>query len=102
MPRPFLKVQKEFGSFDNFLWDFVGGKPIVNNWTDLRSLPSRTPLSDALSKELLRRGFKFVGSTILYAYMQAVGIVNDHQADCAFREVESRAAKGAGSSPPDR
>ena len=78
----FLAVQREFGSFDRFLWDFVGGKPIVGRFRSTRRLPSRTGLSDALSKELKRRGFRFVGTTICYAHMQAVGMVNDHTVDC--------------------
>lgn len=78
----FLAVQREFGSFDRFLWDFVGGKPLVSRARPPRRLPARTALSDALSKELKRRGFRFVGTTICYAFMQAVGIVNDHAMDC--------------------
>ena len=82
--KAFLAVQKEFGSFDAYLWRFVGGKPIVLKG---RKVPAKTAESDALSKDLLRRGFKFVGSTICYAFMQAVGMVNDHQASC-FRYAE--------------
>jgi DNA-3-methyladenine glycosylase I len=78
----FLAVQREFGAFDTFLWDFVGGKPLVNRRRSLTQIPARTELSDALSKELKRRGFRFVGSTICYAFMQAVGVVNDHVTDC--------------------
>jgi DNA-3-methyladenine glycosylase I len=78
----FLKVQREFGSFDRFLWDFVGGKPMNNRFRSPRQVPARTDLSDALSKELRRRGFRFVGTTICYAFMQAVGVVDDHTADC--------------------
>ena len=78
----FLAVQREFGSFDRFLWNFVGGKPLVGRLRSWRQLPARTGLSDALSKELKRRGFRFVGTTICYAFMQAVGIVNDHTTDC--------------------
>jgi DNA-3-methyladenine glycosylase I len=78
----FLAVQREFGSFDRFLWDFVGGEPLRNRVRSLRQVPARTELSDALSKELKRRGFRFVGTTICYAFMQAVGVVNDHTADC--------------------
>ena len=77
-----LKVQKEFGSFDRYVWQFVGGKPIVNRRKALGEIPARTAQSDAMSKDLLGRGFKFVGSTICYAYMQAVGMVNDHTVDC--------------------
>jgi DNA-3-methyladenine glycosylase I len=83
----FLKVQKEFGTFDRYIWQFVGGKPIVNRRKSLREIPARTPESDAMSKDLLKRGFKFVGSTICYAFMQAVGMVNDHTIDC-FRRRE--------------
>ncbi len=78
----FLKVQREFGSFDRFLWDLVGGRPLRNRFRSSKQLPARTDLSDALSKELKRRGFRFVGTTICYAFMQAVGIVNDHTVDC--------------------
>jgi DNA-3-methyladenine glycosylase I len=78
----FLKVQREFGSFDEFLWNFVGGKPRDNRLSSRTQVPASTPLSDALSKELKRRGFRFVGTTICYAFMQAVGIVNDHTLDC--------------------
>jgi DNA-3-methyladenine glycosylase I len=78
----FLKIQREFGSFDRFLWDFVGGEPRRNRFRTSKQLPARTELSDALSKEMKRRGFRFVGTTICYAFMQAVGIVNDHTLDC--------------------
>jgi len=78
----FLGVQREFESFDRFLWGFVGGLPLVNRFRSLRQVPARTELSDALSRELKRRGFRFVGTTICYAFMQAVGIVNDHTIDC--------------------
>jgi DNA-3-methyladenine glycosylase I len=81
----FLAIQREFGSFDRFLWDFVGGGPLRNRFRSMRDVPARTDLSDALSKELKRRGFRFVGSTICYAFMQAVGVVNDHIADCFRR-----------------
>jgi|UniRef100_UPI00404A54FD DNA-3-methyladenine glycosylase I len=80
--RAFLTVQKEFGSFDAYLWSFVGGKPIVNHRRSPKDVPVRTPESDALSKDLLKRGFKFVGSTIMYAFMQATGMVNDHLVTC--------------------
>ena len=76
--RAFLEVQAEFGTFDRYLWDFVGGKPIVNAWQSVAQLPAQSRESDALSKDLRRRGFSFVGSTICYALMQAVGLVNDH------------------------
>ena len=80
--RAFLKVQDEFGSFDAYVWRFVDGTPRVNRWRTLRQVPARTPQSDALSRDLLGRGFKFVGSTICYAFMQAVGMVNDHVVTC--------------------
>jgi len=80
--RAFLAVQKEFGSFDRYIWQFVGGRPLVNRWESLRDLPARTPESDALSADLKKRGFRFVGSTIIYAHMQATGLVNDHLLHC--------------------
>jgi DNA-3-methyladenine glycosylase I len=80
--KAFLAVQKEFGSFGKFLWQFVDGKPLVNRPSGLGDIPARTEISDAMSRELKKRGFKFVGSTICYAFMQAVGMVNDHTADC--------------------
>lgn len=80
--RAFLRVQKEFGSFDAYVWGLVGGSPRVNRWRSTKEVPARTPQSDALSRDLLQRGFKFVGSTICYAFMQAVGLVNDHTIDC--------------------
>lgn len=84
----FLEIQKEFGSFDQYLWRFVGGKPIVNRWQTLEQIPATSKESDALSKDLKARGFKFVGSTIGYAFMQAAGLVNDHTTDCfRYRQV---------------
>jgi len=83
--KAFLDVQKEFGSFDSYIWQFVGGRPKVNRWRSSQRLPARTPESDAMSKDLKSRGFRFVGSTICYAFMQAVGMVNDHAADCIHR-----------------
>src|SRR6185295_3534649 len=80
--KAFLAVQKEFGSFDKYIWQFVNWKPMQNPRKSLRKIQSRTPESDAMSKDLLKRGFKFVGSTICYAFMQAVGLVNDHTTDC--------------------
>jgi DNA-3-methyladenine glycosylase I len=80
--KAFLAVQKEFGSFDKYIWEFVGGRPKVNSWRALQRVPPRTTESDALSKDLQKRGFKFVGSTICYAFMQAVGMVNDHLVTC--------------------
>jgi len=80
--QAFLAVQEEFGSFDRYVWQFVGAAPIVNHWTRLAQVPATSGVSDALSKDLKKRGFRFVGSTIVYAYMQAVGLVNDHLTDC--------------------
>ena len=85
--RAFLELQAQAGSFDRYLWSFVDGQPLQNEWPDHQRLPASTPLSDALSKDLRRRGFRFVGSTICYAFMQAVGLVNDHTTDC-FRHRE--------------
>jgi len=88
--KAFLAVQKEFGSFDAYVWQFVGGQPKRNAWKVHRGLPAKTAESDALSKDLQRRGFRFVGSTICYAFMQATGLVNDHLVDCfRYRAVES-------------
>jgi DNA-3-methyladenine glycosylase I len=88
--RAFLKVQKEFGSFDKYIWHFVHGKPIVNQWNSLKDLPASSPVSDAMSKDLKRRGFRFIGTTICYAFMQAVGMVNDHTKECfRYRELSS-------------
>lgn len=85
--RKFIEIQKEFGSFDKYIWSFVGGKPIVKNRIKMSDIPATTNESDQLSKDLKKRGFKFVGSTIMYAYMQACGLVNDHTTDC-FRHRE--------------
>lgn len=85
--RAFLAVQREFGSFDAYIWQFVGGKPRRNAWKTLRQIPAQTTESAAMSKDLIRRGFGFVGPTICYAFMQAVGMVNDHVVDC-FRYAE--------------
>ena len=94
--RAFLEVQREFGSFDRFIWDFTAGRPLQKRCRTVRQIPARTPLSDAVSAELRRRGFKFVGSTIVYALMQAAGMVNDHLVSC-FRHREVQAlAKVAG------
>ena len=82
----FIKIQEEFSTFSNYIWDFVDGKPIVNHWKSLSEVPATTPVSDALSKDLKKRGFKFVGSTIIYAHMQATGMVNDHILDCWTRQ----------------
>jgi len=87
--RAFLDVQEAFGSFDAYVWRFVDGRPTVNRWRSLREIPAKTPLSDALSKDLKARGFSFVGSTIVYAHMQATGMVNDHVRDCfRWRDVQ--------------
>jgi len=83
--RAFLEVQKEFGSFSAYQWGFVGGRPLQNRPASMKAIPPRTDVSDAFSKDLKRRGFSFVGSTIVYAHMQAVGMVNDHVVDC-FRQ----------------
>lgn len=80
--REFLKVKDEFGSFDSYIWSFVDGKPIKNSWENLREVPASTPISDAMSKDLKKRGFNFVGSTIMYAFMQATGMINDHLVSC--------------------
>ncbi len=85
--RATLKVREEFGGLDAYFWRFVDGRPIVNAWRDLSQIPARTPLSDAISKDMQKRGFKFVGSTIVYAHMQATGMVNDHLVEC-FRHAE--------------
>ena len=84
--QAFLRVQKEFGSFDRYIWNFVGHKPIMNVLRKAGDYPVRTKISDAISGDLRRRGFRFVGSTIMYAYMQATGMTNDHVVSCAFRE----------------
>ncbi len=91
--RRFLAVQEEFGSFDAYVWRFVDGRPIVNRWKALRQVPASTAQSDALSKDLKARGFKFVGSTICYAHMQATGMVNDHLAGCFRHAVLAKLAK---------
>ncbi|MEH6585276.1 MAG: DNA-3-methyladenine glycosylase I [Halioglobus sp.] len=90
----FLEVQAEKGSFANYIWDFVDGKPIQNKWKSMAQVPATTPISDALSKDMKKRGFTFVGSTIMYAHMQATGMVNDHTTDCfRHRECKSLASK---------
>ena len=87
--KAFLKVKEEFGSFDSYIWQFVGGKPKVNRFKMLSELPAKTQDSDDMCKDLKKRGFTFVGSTICYAFMQAVGMVNDHCMDCfRYREVK--------------
>jgi DNA-3-methyladenine glycosylase I len=93
--QAFLDVQKEFGSFDRYVWRFVDGKPKINRWNTLKEIPVSTAESDALSKDLKRRGFRFVGSTIIYAYMQAVGLANDHTCECFLVGRESSTARVA-------
>lgn len=78
----FIAIQKEFGSFDKYIWAFVNGKPIKNKWKTIKEIPGKTEISDAISKDLKKRGMSFVGSTIIYAFMQATGMVNDHTVDC--------------------
>jgi DNA-3-methyladenine glycosylase I len=85
--KAFMKVQEEFGSFSKYIWGFTGGKPIINHYKSLNEIPPRTDLSDKISKDLKKRGFKFVGSTIVYSHMQATGMVNDHLVHC-FRHQE--------------
>ncbi len=85
--KRFIEIQGEFGTFDKYIWEFVGGKPIINQWKSMSDVPVTTPESDALSKDLKKRGFKFLGSTTIYAHMQAIGLVNDHTVDC-FRHRE--------------
>ena len=80
--QAFMKIQEEFGSFSDYIWGFVDGKPIKNNFKDYRNAPANTTLSDSISKDLKKRGFKFVGSTVVYAHMQATGMVNDHEVSC--------------------
>jgi DNA-3-methyladenine glycosylase I len=90
--RAFLAIQEEFGSFDTYVWRFVGGKPLQNTWTEMAQIPAKSAEAEALSKDLVRRGFKFVGPTICYAHMQATGMVNDHTVDCfRYQEVQQMA-----------
>lgn len=96
--QAFLAVQEEFGSFDRYVWGFVDHQPIQNAWTSLPDVPPRTDVSDALSRDLRRRGFRFVGSTICYAFMQAVGMVNDHLVGC-FRHAQLRTSRARRPSP---
>ena len=91
--QAYLAVQREFGSFDDYIWQFVAGAPLQNTWRSMSEVPASTAESDAMSKDLKRRGFKFVGSTICYAFMQAIGMVNDHLVDC-FRRAELQPTKG--------
>jgi DNA-3-methyladenine glycosylase I len=88
--QAFLQVQKEFGSFDRYVWRFVSGKPKINHWKTMKHVPVTTAEGDALSKDLKKRGFRFVGTTIIYAYMQAVGLVNDHTRDCILSRKAAR------------
>ncbi len=87
--QAFLRVQEEFGGFSKYIWGFVKGEPIINEWHNIRDIPAKTPLAEEISKDLKKRGFSFVGATIIYAFMQGVGIVNDHTVDC-FRHSEVR------------
>lgn len=88
--RAYLKIQQEFGSFSKYIWGFVDGKPVQNHLSDYRKAPANTPLSDEISKDLKKRGFKFVGTTVIYAHMQATGMVNDHDVNCfRYEEVQS-------------
>ena len=82
----FIKVQEEFGSFSNYIWGFVDNKRIVNQWQEMKELPAKTELSDKISKDMKKRGFKFVGSTIIYSFLQAVGIIDDHIVTCSFKK----------------
>jgi DNA-3-methyladenine glycosylase I len=100
--RAFLEVQKEFGSFSEFFWSFVGGRPIVNAWTDLRQLPALSPEAEAASKAMRQRGFTFVGPTIVYAHMQACGLVNDHLVSCSRHREVQRLRRGQRSGTPGR
>lgn len=84
--RAYLKVKEEFGTFDSYIWSFTGGKPIINNWETVGEVPATSPESDAMSSDLVKRGFKFVGSTICYAFMQAEGMINDHIIGCFCRK----------------
>mgnify|MGYP003583533404 FL=1 len=81
----FMEIQKEFGSFDSYIWSFTDGKQIINNWEDISQVPVTSEISDTVSRDLKKRGFKFTGSTIIYSYLQAVGIINDHTIWCSFR-----------------
>ncbi len=93
--RRFLEIQEEFGSFDAYLWGWSGGKPLVNRWRSVSQVPPRSELSDGLSRDLKARGFSFVGSTIIYSHLQAVGVVNDHLVSCfRWRQLGGRTARG--------
>ncbi len=96
--QSFLKVQEEFGSFDNYIWRFVDGEPMKNAWKNLSEVPAKTSVSNAMSKDLKKRGFNFVGSTIMYAFMQACGLVNDHLVSCfRYQEIENELSNHGGS-----
>lgn len=99
--KVFLKIQAEFGSFNTYLWKFVDGKPLVNRWESIHDLPASTELSDTISKDLKKRGMNFVGSTIIYAYLQAVGVVNDHVVSC-FRYKEMGIEGSPHDTKPDK
>lgn len=88
--KAFLAIQKEFGSFDKYIWSFVGHQPVINNYRSMAGVPAKTTISDAMSKDLLKRGFKFVGSTICYAFMQATGMVDDHMPECWKRTAKKK------------
>lgn len=90
--KRFLEVVKEFGSFDKYIWSFVDSKPVINSWSDMSEVPAKTELSDRISSDMKKRGFKFLGSTIIYAHLQATGLVNDHLIDC-FRHKEVLSGK---------
>ncbi len=92
--RIFIEIQEEYGSFSEYIWSFVNGKPIQNTWKSIEDVPARTELSDRISKALKKKGFKFIGSTICYAFMQAIGMVNDHTADCfRYEEIKNSGNK---------
>ena len=98
--RAFLKIQEEFGSFDSYCWRFVDGRPKLNRWKTMRQIPATSPQSDAFSRDLKHRGFSFVGSTVVYAHMQAVGMVNDHLVDCfRYAEIQRPSASIGGLDP---
>ena len=84
--KRFIEIQEEFGSFDKYIWEFVDGTPLINNWKEISEVPAKTELSDHVAKDLKKRGFKFLGSITIYSYMQAVGLVNDHIIGCSCRE----------------
>lgn len=89
--KAFLQIQKEFGSFDNYIWKFVDNSPVINNWNSISELPASSELSDKVSKDLKLRGFKFLGTTIVYAYLQATGVINDHLLDCFRHPINNKA-----------